>query len=135
MTETSVTRTTRNKRVGNGQVQQEVVSTEELVDSQDYFLVKMSQFLWYITHIVTLILTLRFVFLLLGANLTGIVLFIYNMSELLVRPFRGIFPAARTGEFYFDPAALLAIFMYYLLTFLIVKGLELLSNNLDQQLT
>lgn len=134
MQETSVTRTVRNQKVGNDQVHQEVVSTAEMVDTQDFFLIKIAQFLWYVTHIVSLTLLLRFAFLLLGANLTGIVLFIYNISELFVRPFRGIFPAARTGEFYFDSAALLAIFMYYLLTFLIVKGMELLSNNLNREL-
>lgn len=133
MPESTVTRTVRNKRLGNTQVHQEVVSSTDSVDS-DWTLFKVAQLLWYVTHLVGIVLSLRFIFLLLGANLTGIVLFIYNISEIFVRPFRGIFPAPRTGEFFFDSAAVLAILMYYLLTFLVLKGLELLSNHPDTEL-
>jgi hypothetical protein len=134
MADRIVTRTVRNRDLGDTVVQQETVANDVVVPAQEYTLFKMAQVLWYVAHLIGIILTLRFIFLLLGANLTGIVLFVYNLSEIFVAPFRGIFPSPRTGEMFFDTSALVAIAMYYLLVFIILKGLELLSPDPTQEL-
>lgn len=135
MSNTEVTRTVQsNRQVGGTVVQEESVSTGQVIDQQEYSLLKAAKFLWYIAHFISILLALRFVFLLLGANITGIVRIIYDLGGVFVMPFRGIFASPTTGEFYFDSASLLGIAMYYLLVFLIVKALELFSKDPKQEL-
>jgi len=129
MPETVVTRTTSNQQVGGTNVQQEAVNSEVHVDGQEFTIAKANQVLWFIGHIIAVLLALRFIFLILGANMRGIVLFIYELSGVFILPFSGIFPSARTGEFFFDSAALLGILMYYLLILLITNALLLLSKR------
>jgi hypothetical protein len=131
MTETQVTRTVNTQQVPGAVVQQEKVSTSNQVDGQVYALAKANQAIWLIAHVIAILLALRFVFLILGANMTGIVLFIYNLSGVFVLPFRGIFPSPRTGEFYLDTAALLGIALYYLLAFILVKVFALFSRTAE----
>jgi hypothetical protein len=135
MPETTTTRTVKNQNVGDTVVQQEQLKTAETVDPQEFKLFKSAQVLWYLSHFIAIILILRFVFLLLGANLTGIVRMIYDFSSIFVIPFRGIFPSPTSGEFYFDTAALLGIAMYYLLVLIIVKALELFSKDTSTDLS
>lgn len=129
MEEVNVQKTVSARRVGNTQVVDESVVRSETADPQEFTLAKLGQIVMYLAHFIAIILGLRFVFLLLGANLRGIVLFIYNISQVFIMPFRGIFPSPTTGESYFDSAALLGIFIYYLLAFLIMKGLALFSRD------
>ena len=131
MQETNVTRTVSSQKVGDTAVHQEQVTTGETVDKQEFGIAKTAQIIWFITSVIAIILALRFIFLILGANLTGVVLFIYNISSVLVLPFVGIFPAARTGESYFDPAALLGIALYYLLGYLLIQAISLLSKRTE----
>lgn len=129
MTETQVVRTVKNQQVGDTTVQSGSVAQRQMVDRGDFSIAKSSQVIWYLAHFVAIMLGLRFVFLALGANLTGIVALIYNVSSVFVLPFRGIFPSPRAGEFFFDTAAVLGIVMYYLLAFLVIQGLLLFSKK------
>ncbi len=131
MTETTVRKTVKTKRFGNTDVIEEKVNATEEEDPGEFALAKFSQFFWFIGHVIAVLLALRFIFLLLGANLTGIVLFIYNITNVLVAPFRGIFPNVRTGESFFDTAALLAIIMYYLAILLIDRVILLFSKSTE----
>lgn len=131
MQETNVTRTVSNQRVGNTSVRQEQVTSENLIDKDEFTLAKLNQFVWYLTHFIAILLGLRFLFLFLGANITGIVLFIYDLSSIFVLPFRGIFPSPRTGEFFFDSAALLGIVLYYLFAYILTRILILFSKRTD----
>jgi hypothetical protein len=131
MTETQVTKTVSSQRVGGTNIKQETVASGEVMEQGEFTLAKLSQFVWYLAHFIAIILFLRFIFLLLGANMRGIVLFIYDVSNVFVLPFRGIFPSPRTGELYFDSAALLGIALYYLLAFLLAKALVLFSKNTE----
>lgn len=131
MTETNIQKTVESKNLGNKQVFQETVSTSESVDPNEFALAKVSQVLWFVGHFFAILLTLRFVFLMLGANRTGIVLFIYNATNFLTIPFRGIFPNVAEGRSYFDVAALLAIVMYYLIIVLIDRIFSLFSKRTD----
>lgn len=122
-------RTVKNEPTATGGVQTEQTTTHHSGEDAEFALGKMGQFLWYIGHFIAVLLGLRFIFFILGANQTGIVQFIYALSSIFVLPFRNIFPSPRTGEFYFDTAALLGIAMYYLLIFLIIKLIALFSNR------
>lgn len=131
MTETNVQKTVQSKNLGNTQVVQETVSTSQTVDPEEFALAKISQVLWYVGHFFAILLALRFVFLMLGANITGIVAFIYNITNILVLPFRGIFPTLREGVSYFDTGALLAIVMYYLIILLLDRLIYLFSKHTE----
>lgn len=135
MPEQTTTRTVTNQQAGDTVVQQEKLQTANTVEPQEFSLIKTAQVLWYFAHFISIVLLLRFAFLLLGANITGIVKFIYDFSSIFVLPFRGIFPTPTTGEFYFDTASLIGIAMYYLFVFLIVKALELFSKDTSTDLT
>lgn len=131
MIDTQVVRTVKNEQVGDTTVQQENVTTDNVskVGAQEFTLAKFEQVLWFLGHFIAALLGLRFIFLLLGANLTGIVLFIYDVSGIFVLPFRGVFPSPRSGEFFLDTASLLGIAMYYLLIFLLINILRLFSKR------
>lgn len=131
MTETNVQKTYKTKNLGNTVVEEETVAVSEDVDPGEYMLAKISQVLWFVGHLIAILLGLRFLFLLLGANLTGIVLFIYNITNVLVLPFRGIFPSVREGVSFFDTAALLGIVMYYLAILLLDRILALFSKSTE----
>jgi len=134
MPDTYVDQVKTTQQVGDTHVVREQVSTSSDADAgvkTDHTIAKSSQVFWYVAHLITILLGLRFIFLLLGANMTGIVRAIYDLSSIFVAPFRGIFPAARMGESFFDSAALLAIVMYYLLAFLITKAFTLFSHSTD----
>jgi len=131
MTETNVQKTVQSKNLGNTQVVQETVSTSESVEPGEFALAKISQVLWYVGHFFAVLLALRFVFLMLSANRTGIVLFIYNLTNVLTMPFRGIFPNVVEGGSYFDTAALLAIVMYYLIILLLDRLFYLFSKHTE----
>ncbi len=122
-------RTVQTKQVGNTAVRKEQVSEGVVADPQEFGLAKISQVLWFIGHLIALLLGLRFLFLALGANMRGIVLFVYQVSSVFVFPFRGIFPSPREGEFYFDTAAILGILMFYILIFVITSALGLFSKR------
>lgn len=129
MTDTQIVRTVKNQQVGDTTVQSEAVQHNQIVDSKDFGIAKSSQIIWFFAHFIAILLGLRFLFLALGANLTGIVAFIYTISSIFVLPFRGIFPSPRQGEFFFDTAAVLGIAMYYLLAFLLIQALLLFSKK------
>ena len=90
MAETQVVRTVTNEQVGNTAVQKEAVVRDDKVtigDTHEFTLAKFEQIFWFFGHFVAILMALRFVFLALGANLTGIVLFIYNLSSIFLLPF------------------------------------------------
>lgn len=76
---------------------------------------------WYIVGFIVVLLALRVVFYLLGANEVGIVGFIYALSSVFVAPFSGIFAAPTYGTHYFDTASLVAMVVYSLIGWGITK--------------
>lgn len=130
MAKASVTRTVSTQQVGDTNVQQERVVTSES-PTPDFALAKVAQLIWFVIHFIAIILGLRFLFLVLGANITGIVKVIYDLSSLFVMPFQGIFPSPRTGEFFFDSASVVGILLYYLLGLILTRVLVLLSSSTE----
>jgi len=86
------------------------------------------QVVWFLAGLVDVILAIRFVMKLLGANPTsGFVTFMYNISEPLVAPFRGIFGTPVTGGSVLEPASLVAIVIYSLIGWGLVALIRLLT--------
>jgi len=123
------TKVTSNKQVGDTNVVQRQVQSEIQQDPNEFSIAKSSQVIWFIAHFIAGVLSLRFLFLLLGANPRGFFNFIYSFGDLLILPFRGVFPSAQSAGSYFDTASLLAIVMYYLFALLITKAIALMSKE------
>jgi hypothetical protein len=81
---------------------------------------------WFIAGLISIIIALRFVFLLLGANQgAAFTDFIYSLSAPFVAPFVGIFGEPTYGQSVFEVSSLLAIAVYLLIAWGITKLLTL----------
>jgi hypothetical protein len=86
--------------------------------------------IWYLVGFIEIILTFRFVLKLLGANpASGFVNFVYTVTGILTAPFDNIFgvtkPQAGVVSSVFEPSILVAIVVYALIGWGIVKLLHL----------
>lgn len=89
-------------------------------------LVILQRFIWFIVGIIDVLIAIRFVLLLLGANQSaGFVNFIYSITNVLVAPFVGIFGQPTLGQFTFEWSSILAVIVYSLIAWGIVKLLTL----------
>lgn len=115
-------RETTTHNDGDGTVQRQVVTHRENTPG----VVVAQRVVWFIAGLISIIIALRFVFLLLGANrgadLTG---FIYSISEPLVAPFTGIFGTPVYGRSVFEISSVLAIVIYLLIAWGIAKLLTI----------
>jgi hypothetical protein len=104
------------------QVQRQNISRSTQVSG----VVTAQRIVWFIVGIINVLIAIRFALLLLGANQSaGFVDFIYGITSVLVAPFVGIFGQPSYGEFVFDWSSLLAIAVYSLIAWGIVKLLTL----------
>ncbi|GAC1616158.1 MAG: hypothetical protein NVS9B1_25870 [Candidatus Dormibacteraceae bacterium] len=86
------------------------------------------QVVWFLAGLIDVILAIRFVLKLLGASpSSGFVQFMYNISEPLTAPFRGIFGSPATGGSVLEPAPLVGIVIYSLIAWGIVALIRLLT--------
>ncbi len=87
---------------------------------------------YYIGGAILLLLTIRFLLLLLGASrASGFVDFIYSLSGVFVAPFNGIFDEPVYGNSVFDSATLVAILVYAILIVGIAKLFTLNRRDRD----
>jgi uncharacterized protein YggT (Ycf19 family) len=78
--------------------------------------------LYYILDVIELLLLTRFVLKIFGANSrTPFVGFMYQLTEPLVAPFRGIFPPVAEQGLVIEWATVVAMIVYALLTYLIIR--------------
>jgi len=82
---------------------------------------RINNLVWFLFGVIDVLLALRFLFLLLGANSVGIVKFLYDLTNIFVSPFNGIFASPSFGESFFDSAAIVGVVIYSLLAFGITK--------------
>lgn len=86
------------------------------------------QVVWFLAGLIDVILAIRFVMKLLGANpASGFVSFMSSISEPLVAPFRGIFGTPAAGGSVLEPASLVAIVIYSLIAWGLVALIRLLT--------
>lgn len=124
------TRQTVTRREENGidatgaSVQQETkqFQTETAADPKTTF----QNLVWFILGLIEVLLALRFIFKLLGANTaSSFVNLIYNVTDILTAPFDSIFgvASATDGEIesVFEPSIIVAAIVYALIAWGIVK--------------
>lgn len=119
---------TTNAVDGDDTVRRESVRTATTSDGR----VVAQRIVWYIAGVIIVLLALRLLLFLLGANRdSGFVDFIYNISAVFAAPFSGIFPAPTYGQFFFDTASLVAIVVYALVAWGIARLFTLDSSRTD----
>jgi len=92
------------------------------------FVSRFTQFLWLIVSVIVILLALRFAFVLISANAaTGFVHFIYQVTDPLVGPFRNIVNTPG-----FDMGAIIAIFVYMIVGWLIITLFRLLFADTNR---
>lgn len=99
--------------------------------------IKTRKIVYYLFGILETLLAFRFVFKLLGANpISTFVSVIYSLSGIFLEPFVGIFRNASTSGIettaYFEAATLIAIAVYALLAYGIVRIIEISNKPRNQ---
>jgi len=90
--------------------------TTETTTVRPMYSLRAEQAVWLLTGIITALLVIRFAFKLLAASTqASFVTFIYDLTQLFVAPFHGIFNTAANGRNVFEPEALVAIAIYLLI--------------------
>lgn len=118
--ETEIRETT--EQVGNTTVERQSVAQR----TQTSGVVTAQRAVWFIVGAISIIIALRFILLLLGANQSaGFTDFIYTLSSIFVAPFVGIFGQPTIGTSVFEISSLLAIAVYMLIGWGITKLLTL----------
>lgn len=120
MQETEVRETTVQD--GNTAVQRQTVARNSHVSSA----VIMQRVVWFIIGFINVVIAMRFVLLLLGANRgAAFTDFVYSLSAPFVAPFVGIFGEPVYGQSVFEVSSLLAIAVYTLIGWGIAKLITL----------
>jgi len=94
-------------------------------EQTELYALRVTNTVWYITSLLELLVGIRFVLLLFGANNTGFASFIYGASNPLVHLFDGIFrnPVVSGGTF--ESASLVALLVIMLIGWAIAGLIDL----------
>jgi len=94
-------------------------------------LYKGIQIVWYVMGLVEFLLAFRFIIKLLGANSdSGLVSFIYGITQPMAAPFLGVFNVNWTQGNIFEWTTLLAMLVYFFIAWAVVK-LFLMSKTVS----
>jgi uncharacterized protein YggT (Ycf19 family) len=105
----------------------EHVSVPSVAAKQRAGVARARQVIYFIFGAINVLLVIRFVLLGLGAQqASSFVAFIYSLSYPLVLPFQGIFPEPTLGGSVFEWASLVAIGIYSLLAYGLVRIVALI---------
>jgi len=112
-----------NERVGDTSVQRQSVSKEQTVSGS----VIVKRAIWFIAGFIIVLLALRILLLLFGANQeNGFVSFLYTLSGVFAAPFFGVFGYEPSyGVSVFEVSSLVAIIIYALVAWGLAKLLTL----------
>src|SRR4030042_4262641 len=81
-----------------------------------------TQVVWYLLGLIEILLAFRFVLKLLGANpAAGFSSFIYGVTYIFAAPFLSVFRITKVAGSIFEWTTLLAMFVYWVLAFGIIK--------------
>jgi len=81
-----------------------------------------TQIVWYILGVIEILLVFRFVLKLLGTNPTaGFSSFVYSVTHILAAPFLTVFRITYIEGSIFEWTTLLAMFVYWILAFGLLK--------------
>jgi uncharacterized protein YggT (Ycf19 family) len=101
-------------------------SDNEPPSSDNWSVWRRESFVYLIFGVIEVLILIRFFFKLLAANPSaGFSSFIYNITAPLVAPFEGVFPSPTRNSSEVELASLLAIVVYALLTWVIIRLIDL----------
>jgi hypothetical protein len=90
----------------------------------------LTRVIYFLLAVLEIIIALRFLFLLLGANQSnGFISFLYALSYIFVGPFKGIFndpSIGRTGVSVFEVSSIVAVLVYALIAWGLVSLVRIL---------
>ena len=118
------TQNIRETTTGSGDTVQKTTETSNSQDNAEHRTNVISRVVWYLAGMLLVVLGLRFVLTLLGANTTnGFANFIYSTSHPFVTPFFSLFnyPDYTYGTSHFEVYTLVAIVVYSLIAWGIAK--------------
>jgi hypothetical protein len=96
----------------------------------DPVLAQFFRIMWFALGVLETLLGLRFVLALLGANpLNGFASMIYGITGPFVLPFRTLFPTPAAAGSVFELYTLIAMAVYFLLWWAIVRFIEVATNR------
>jgi hypothetical protein len=112
---------------GDQIVRSEHVSVPSAAARRGAGVTRATQVIYFMFGVINVLLVIRFVLLLLGANADSpFVNLIYSLSRAFVLPFRGIFAVPDLGNAVFEWAALVGVIVYSLVAYGLVRIVELL---------
>ena len=86
------------------------------------------QIIWWVVGLIDVLIAIRFLLKLFGANPAPFVRFMYDLTWPLVAPFHGIFNTAQEGRSILEPESLVAMAIYALIGWGIVSLIRLMSR-------
>ena len=90
---------------------------------------KSIQVIQYLAGVLALLVGVRFVLILLGARNTGIVQFVYQITEPFVAPYYGILgQTVSYGPARFEVASILSVLGIAVITFIVIGFIRLLKH-------
>ncbi len=121
-----VDRVVRQSTVSDGASTETVKSVSNPSAERDHGKIVATRVVWFIAGVLLVILGMRFILALLGANPgSGFVSFIYSLSHPFVAPFFGVFSYDSTGylrgQSKFEVFTLLAMLIYALIAWGVSK--------------
>lgn len=121
------------RETDTGEVKERDTVVRDKVDQRERTANKLEQVMWFIITLVMVVLFIRFVLLLFGAQ-TGVpfVDFWYGLTAPLVKPFAGIFGTLDTYNHYngmrLELESLIAMLVYGLLGYMVILGIRLMHS-------
>jgi len=110
---------TNGQPEAKGSPPQQVYETKSLI-------VRFNQVIWYILGIMETLLAFRLILKILGASLTsGFTRFIYNVTEPMARPFRGILGVSSAGTSTMEWTTIIAALVYFCVAWGLIYMLQL----------
>lgn len=95
---------------------------------------RSSQVVWYLLGVIEILLALRFVLKFIGANVSaGFTQFIYVISSPLAGSFMNVVNPSQVGKSIFDWSILLAMIIYALVAWGVIKFLVMSKPVSDQE--
>lgn len=86
--------------------------------------------IYYVLWVVEVILLLRFLLKLLGANPQNeLVSFLYSASSALMGPFENVFDVSSIGNMVLDPSVLIAMVFYAIVAYALVSFIRMFDNH------
>jgi hypothetical protein len=112
----------------------QITSTHEKAETPD----TLVYIAYFVSGAIEILLLFRFFFRLIGANpASGFVRFLYSVTQILIMPFEGIFRRQATQGLevsaIFEPATLVAMVVYAVLTWGVMHLIAIASGQTPQE--